>query len=209
MDEEELIERAEAFAKLHGCTVGERLGFGIHGIVVVLNSESKAAATALKVLASAEPYRRERGAYQRLGEARITKVRGFHVPQLLRWDDDLLALEMTVVTPPFALDFAGAYLDFPPDFPVEAWQDWQRKNEEQFGEDWPEAQAILRRVGRDRRLHARSFAKQLPLPVSGHAPRQFHGSRLPSLTLAAARRRRTTPRSGGQHSSFTICRTPK
>ena len=143
MDEEELIERAEAFAKRYGNTVGERLGFGVHGIVIVLNCESKAAATALKVLASADAYRRERDTYKRLKEARITKVRGFHVPQLILWDDDLLALEMTVVTPPFALDFAGAWLDFPPRFSNEVWEDWSRKNEEQFGDDWAEAQAIL------------------------------------------------------------------
>ena len=70
-------------------------------------------------------------------------MRGFHVPQLLRWDDGLLASEMTVVAPPSALDFAGAYLDIPPDFPAEASEDWKRKNEEQFGEDWSAAQAIL------------------------------------------------------------------
>lgn len=143
MDEEELIARVEAYANEHGCTIGERLGFGIHGIVIVLNCESKAAATALKVLGYAEPYLRERDTYQRLTEARITKVRGFHVPQLLRWNDDLLALEMTIVSPPFALDFAGAYLDFPPKFPDDAWEEWKRKNEEQFGEDWPAAQVIL------------------------------------------------------------------
>jgi hypothetical protein len=143
MDEEELLKKAEAFANTHDCTIGERLGFGIHGIVIVLKSESNAAATALKVLGYAEPYRRERDTYQRLREARVTQVRGFHVPQLIGWDDDLLALEMTIVTPPFALDFAGAYLDFPPGFPEEAWEDWRQKNEEQFGEDWPEAQAIL------------------------------------------------------------------
>jgi len=39
MDEEELLERAEAFAKADGCTIGERLGFGIHRIVIVLKSE--------------------------------------------------------------------------------------------------------------------------------------------------------------------------
>jgi len=88
MDEEELIERAEVFAKAHGCTIGERLGFGIHGIVIVLKSESNAAETALKVLGSAEPYRRECETYERLREARVTKARGFHVPQLLRRDDD-------------------------------------------------------------------------------------------------------------------------
>ena len=55
----------------------------------------------------------------------------------------MLALEIAVVTPPFALDFAGSWLDFPPRFSDEMWEDWNRKNEEQFGEDWPEAQAIL------------------------------------------------------------------
>ena len=137
------MEKAEVYGRERGGTIRERLGFGIHGVVVVLESESNAAVTALKVLASAEPFRRERDAYRRLREAGITKVRGFHVPQLFHWDDDLLALEMTVVTPPFVLDFAGSYLDFPPSFPNEAWEDWKRKNEEQFGEDWPEAQAIL------------------------------------------------------------------
>jgi len=143
MDEEELMEKAEAVARERGCTIGERLGSGIHGIVIVLESESKAAMTALKVLWSAKPYRRERETYERLMEARVTKVRGFNVPQLLWWDDELLALEMTVVAPPFVLDFAGAYLDFAPDFSPEAWEDWSRKNEEQFGADWPEALAIL------------------------------------------------------------------
>lgn len=34
---------------------------------------------------------------------------------LLDYDDDLLALEMSIVSPPFALDFASAILDDPPD----------------------------------------------------------------------------------------------
>lgn len=42
MDEEELLGRAWAFARAHGGTIGERLGFGIHGIVVVRESESNA-----------------------------------------------------------------------------------------------------------------------------------------------------------------------
>ena len=54
-----------------------------------------------------------------------------------------MALEMTVVAPPYVLDFAGAYLDFPPEFSDEIWADWERKNQEQFGADWPMAQMIL------------------------------------------------------------------
>jgi hypothetical protein len=143
MDEEDLLDRAEAFAKANHRTIRERLGFGIHGTVMALESENKATVTALKILSSDEPYRRERDIYQRLKEMRAAEMRGFQVPQIVQWDDDLLALEMTVVVPPFVLDFAGAFLDFPPYFPEEAWDDWNRKNEEQFGADWPEAQAIL------------------------------------------------------------------
>jgi hypothetical protein len=50
---------------------------------------------------------------------------------------------MTVVKPPFVLDFAGAYLDFAPEFSDEIWEEWTRKNDEQFGSDWPMARVIL------------------------------------------------------------------
>ena len=142
MDEESL-EKAAVYASARGVKTGQGLGFGIHGIVVLLESEEEPGATALKVHASAEPYRRERAVYERLREARCTRILGFHVPQMLRCDDVLLAIEMTVVMPPYVLDFAGAWLDFPPEFSEEIWEDWTRKNEEQFGTDWPDAQRIL------------------------------------------------------------------
>jgi len=31
-------------------------------------------------------------------------------------------LQLTIVAPPFVLDFAGARLDVPPDFPDEVWE---------------------------------------------------------------------------------------
>lgn len=73
----------------------------------------------------------------------MTELRGFEVPQLLGWDDSLRVLKMTVVAPPHVLDCAGAWLDFPPEFSDEIWADWTRKNEEQFGANWPTAQVIL------------------------------------------------------------------
>ena len=42
-------------------------------------------------------------------------------------------IEMTVVTPPFLLDFAGAYLDWPPEFSSEATEYWLHEKQEQFG----------------------------------------------------------------------------
>lgn len=110
---------------------------------LVLKSEYESGDTALKVHSSSESYRRECAVYERLSEMRCWKIRGFHVPQFLQCDDGLLALEMTVVMPPYVLDFAGAYLDFAPDFSDEVCADWKRKNQEQFGEDWPAAEMIL------------------------------------------------------------------
>src|SRR4051812_11316294 len=46
----------------------------------------------------------------------VTKVHRFAVPKLISWDDDLLIVEIQVVSPPFILDFGKAYLDHPPDF---------------------------------------------------------------------------------------------
>src|SRR4026207_1339587 len=61
---------------------------------------------------------------------------GFHVPQLIRADDDLWVIEMTIVTRPFVLDFAGAYLNSRPEFSEETWWSGKPKSEKQFVERW-------------------------------------------------------------------------
>ncbi len=141
--DEELLETARAYAESRGDTIGGLLGFGIHGIVVTLEGEHEGAVRAAKIHSSRQPYERERECYERLRDSGVRKLLGFRVPQLLRSDDAFLALEMTVVAPPFVLDFAGAWLDWPPEFSDEIWEEWERKNKEQFGEDWPMAQIIL------------------------------------------------------------------
>ena len=52
-------------------------------------------------------------------------------------DDELFVLEMEIVSPPFVLDFAAAYLDRPPDFPAELMNEWELEKQEQFEERWP------------------------------------------------------------------------
>jgi hypothetical protein len=79
-----------------------------------------------------------------LKEAGIRELLGFAVPQLIRVDAELLALEMTVVERPFILDFAGAYLDqSAPQFDDEVWETWEADKREKFGSRWPEVQAVL------------------------------------------------------------------
>jgi hypothetical protein len=70
-------------------------------------------------------------------------ILGFQVPELFRADDILHIIEMSIVTRPFVLDFAGAYLDAPPDFPDETWLAWEAEKREQFEDRWPMVQRIL------------------------------------------------------------------
>src|SRR5438552_19099634 len=115
--EEILVQNAQTFASQHEPQLAERLGFGIHGIIFVAEDKSKAGKTALNVHRSAEPYLREREVYQRLRDAGVSEVLGFNVPQLIRFDDELRIIEVSIVARPFVLDFAGAWLDTSPYFP--------------------------------------------------------------------------------------------
>lgn len=133
---------AAAYAARHELTLVERLGFGIHGRVHVVESKIKGDQSAIKAHRSAAAFRRELAAYERLKGARIVEVLGFHVPQLIRADDDLQVIEMTIVTRPFVLDFAGAYLDARPQFSDEVWAEWEAEKREQFGDRWPAVRAI-------------------------------------------------------------------
>ena len=116
--EEILVQNAQAYASQHQLQLAERLGFGIHGIIFVAEGKSTAGKTALKVHRSVEPYLREREVYERLRDS-------------------------GVIARPFVLDFAGAWLDTPPDFPDETWVEWEAEKREQFGTHWPRVQAVL------------------------------------------------------------------
>jgi hypothetical protein len=70
-------------------------------------------------------------------------IRGCEVPQLVDYNDNLWIIEMTIVKRPYVLDFGGAYLDKAPEFSDEVMADWRAEKIEQFGQRWPEAEAIL------------------------------------------------------------------
>ncbi len=96
-------------------------------------------------------YRREVHAYRVL--AGIDVVAGHMIPQLIDCDDALLAIEMTVVEPPFVLDFASAYaIAEAPEFPPEIMEEWLEEKQEQFGALWPRAAAVIRALERDHGL---------------------------------------------------------
>ncbi len=114
------------------------LGQGTDGAVWKSDRDS-----AIKALERERNYRTELECYQRFTDQAITTLHGFSVPRLLEWNDDLLIIEMGIVTPPFVLDFAKAWLDIPPEFSDETWADWEQDGKERFEHRWPQVLELL------------------------------------------------------------------
>jgi len=140
----EFLRRTQKYCEANGLILGDSLGSGVHGNVFALESQSEKDRSAIKVHEREGAYRRERDVYLRLIECEVADIRGCAIPEMLRYDDELWVIEMTIVTRPFVLDFAGAYLDQAPDFSEEVLVDWRAEKQEQFGLPWEEVQAILR-----------------------------------------------------------------
>ncbi|MCC7424900.1 MAG: hypothetical protein IT428_31905 [Planctomycetaceae bacterium] len=89
-------------------------------------------------------YETEREAYRRIRKARLQKAGPFNIPELVRFDDDLWIIEMTVVNPPFMLDFAGAYIDRRHPFDDETMEAMHEAGEEVYGKErWEIVQEAL------------------------------------------------------------------
>lgn len=135
----EVFGRALRFAAQNGLVLEDDLGFGVHGVVWSTDQKSVVKVHGAQRLY----YERERDVYLRLREHNVRNVLGFHVPRLWKFDDDLMAIEIAIVRPPFVLDFAGAYLDEMPDFSLEVWAEWEAEKQDQFGEHWNTARAVV------------------------------------------------------------------
>ena len=138
------MEKAREFAERRNLTIGKsNFGFGVHGTVIEVCRQSGLDRSAIKVVERSDACIRERDVYLRLYEHSVEDVCGHAVPQLLDYDDDLLVIQMTIVTPPFVLDFGGAWLDAPPDYPPEVLAEWEAEKREQFEDRWSDVVTIL------------------------------------------------------------------
>lgn len=138
-------ERLTAYAEKQGFTLEKEFGSGWDGIVF---STSKG--SAVKSLRYEKLFCNERDIYLRLQEKNVGAVLGFAIPRLFDYDNALWVIEMQIVTPPFVLDFAGAYLDKVPPFFRAELVPWEAEKREQFGSNWPRVKSImshLRRYG--------------------------------------------------------------
>lgn len=142
----DILRRSDEYAKRYQLRLDIRLGFGKDGTVWKSHQ-----LTALKVFLREDLYRRECAAYERLAANAVLDLCGHAVPQVVRVDDELLAIEMTIVRPPYVLDFASAYLDGAgPVFPDEVLHEWFARKREEFGTNWTRASGVLaalRRLG--------------------------------------------------------------
>jgi len=125
------------YAVSRGLWLDHHLGSGFDGIVYKTHRPS-----AIKWFRSRKLYENERNVYLRLQEHGVVNLVGFTVPKLIDYDDTLLIVEMDIVTPPFVLDFAGAYLDKRPPFDAEQIAEWMADRAEIFEADWPQVKRL-------------------------------------------------------------------
>jgi hypothetical protein len=143
LSEEDIDQRASRYASRRGLRLDRQLGYGRDGIVFS-TALPTGDATAVKVFRRAAAYRRELAAYRRLRDNAVVEIEGHDVPELIAHDDELWVIEMTIVTRPYLLDFADAYLEGAPEFPEDVIEEWYKEKVEQFGEArWEKAQSVL------------------------------------------------------------------
>src|SRR6266480_5038520 len=123
----------ESYCARHALRIVKRLGAGKDGTVFQTSRLS-----AVKVHERSESYLSERDVYIRLREREIDEICGLSVPILIGYDDELRIIEMSIVNPPYILDFASAWLDKPPDFSQEVLEEWHEQLRENFGDRFPD-----------------------------------------------------------------------
>lgn len=133
------LDRAALYAGSRNLTIQpEPLGGGFDGLVLATDQ-----GTAIKTLNNAQLYRQELAVYRHLKEKLVTNVHGFQVPTLVANDDALSVIEMTIVSPPFVVDFACARLHMRNDFGDEIIAEWRREKQEIFESDWPRVNRLI------------------------------------------------------------------
>ncbi len=125
------VDRANLYAESRNLTITEQLGGGFDGVVLATQQK-----TAIKSLNFSALYEQEIAVYHRLAQHKVSNVYGFQVPRLISFDNKTWTFEMSIVSPPFVLDFAGARLDRKPVYDRQVEREWWKEKEEQFENNW-------------------------------------------------------------------------
>jgi len=137
-----LLPRAERYAKARGTKLlsQDPMDFGTDGAVWETKRD-----TVIKLIQKPMVYANERDCYLRFRDRSVTKIAGFAVPVLGDFDDELQAIEMTIVHPPRILDFGKVAIDFPPPYYDDArvMGNELARCRDLFGKDWPEIAYVI------------------------------------------------------------------
>lgn len=139
---EEMTQRAETYSQSRKLSFNCQypLGAGIDGCVWRTSRPS-----ALKLCEREKSYLEEVECYRRLKVPGIRRIQEFAVPTLVDFEDPLQALEISIVSPPFLLDFGKVYLDSPPPYwnDTQIMADWHAEGLETFGHRWPKVMSLI------------------------------------------------------------------
>lgn len=92
--------------------------------------------TAIKVFDRERNFNSELRCYQILEEHGVFEIAGFTIPHLVASDARLLVVEMSIVAPPFILDFGKAYVHRRPDFDAATMEYYEQERIEMFEGNW-------------------------------------------------------------------------
>ena len=130
------------YAQLHRLkfNIKGQLGEGTDGAVWATSNKS-----VIKVIHREKTFDTELRCYQRLLIRGVSDIDGLAVPRLIEYSRELQIIEMTLVQPPYLLDFGKAYIDEPAPYTPEQLEEWRRQWREFFPKrDIPRVHKILR-----------------------------------------------------------------
>ncbi|MEZ6034375.1 MAG: hypothetical protein R3C17_14870 [Planctomycetaceae bacterium] len=97
----ETMERRSAYCSCHGVVIQfDEPDWGLDAFLWRTTVE-----TVVKIHRYHERCQKELATYQRLAERKIVRLKGFAFPQLVKYDEELHILELSIVSPPYILDF--------------------------------------------------------------------------------------------------------
>jgi hypothetical protein len=129
-------QRRTAYCESRGIQTQDLIGYGLDGFVWKTNR-----ASVIKVCRHASLFERELAVYRRLSLLGLHQLQGFRIPSLLDQDAEQWVLELSLVSPPFILDFAAASLGKQPTEMESA--EWLSEKRRMFGADWADVQRLL------------------------------------------------------------------
>ena len=134
-----VIEDSKKRAVEYGFRVGTSvdfataLGIGQEGFVWKTGTER---ASAIKVFDRQRNYLNEIEIYLILESHEVSEIKGFTIPKLIDFDDELWIIELSIVSPPYLLDFGKASVGFPPPFTAEQMLEYETERKQLFGRNW-------------------------------------------------------------------------